>query len=76
MKTNTNSKKVTLVKIVAVAAFLALPGVSIAANAAPTPAERIAAHVNRTAVNPTVDATQRAVAPAVQFNLIDGQPIR
>ena len=66
MKTNT--KLANLAKIVAVAAILALPGVAFADDTAVTPTHngRNVYHAERAGVQATT----------VQFNLIDGQPIR
>ena len=76
MKTNTKTKMATLAKIVAVTAVLAFPGAAFADDMAATPTHngRNVYHAERTAVQAL--GLQRATAGTVQFNLIDGQPIR
>ena len=73
MKTNTKTKMANLAKIVAVTAILAVPGVAFADDMAATPThnDRNVYHAERAAVQAL--GLQRA---AVQFNLIDGEPIR
>ena len=69
MKTNPNSKKNSLTKVVALAAIFALPGVVLADNAQ---AANQAAH--RTVVQQ--DRADLTPAHPVRFNTLDGQPIR
>ena len=69
MKNRTNSKMVTLTRIVTLTAALALPSVALAAN--PDTNRVINGKVVVPADRPAV--TQRA---GPQFNLIDGQPMR
>jgi hypothetical protein len=68
MKNNTNSRK-TITQVVALAAVLALPSLALADNAE-VPTHRIY-HV-------VVQQDRADLAPAhvLQFNAVDGQPIR
>jgi len=76
MKTNTKTQMATLAKIVAVTAILALPGAAFADDMAVTPTHngRNVYHAEKAAVQAL--GFPRATASAVQFNLIDGEPIR
>ena len=73
MKTNTKTKMANLAKIVAVTAILAIPGAAFADDMAVTPIhnDRTVYHAEKATVQAL--GLQRA---AVQFNLIDGEPIR
>ena len=76
MKTNTKTKMANLAKIVAVTAILAIPGAAFADDMAVTPThnDRTGYHAERTAVQAL--GLQHVTAGTVQFNLIDGEPIR
>ena len=71
MKTNTKTKMANLAKIVAVTAILAVPGVAFADDMAVTPT-----HNDRNVYHAERAAAQALGFQRVQFNLIDGEPIR
>jgi len=76
MKTNTKTQMATLAKIVAVTAVLAFPGAAFADDMAVTPTHngRNVYHAEKAAVQAL--GLQHVTAGTVQFNLIDGEPIR